>query len=272
MAFNIHSDGRPLDLNTPQTSFDPQNDVGLAIFLTGLGTFADRFDGVLWNYNPADNQIVQNFRVMLGAPSLTPVNNFSLGYLGPAPYTAGADQLNTVGNWSGAPRGCRVPMYLTDFQVSASQLVDISIQDGGGACADPPDGTLGIITFSQVLVNDVSNSYLADNFTARFFQGNGLSFAPPGPPDFSVCCAAVVQPTACSSSLPAGLDAGPLTISGLDAPVQIAPINQNGANYQTVLVPGSLKGGTYQVAAEGGSQIEAFTATAQCTGADQHHH
>ena len=50
-AFNIHADGS-LSLNTQQNSLDPTSDYGLAIWLTGLGAFADRIDGVPWQYNP----------------------------------------------------------------------------------------------------------------------------------------------------------------------------------------------------------------------------
>lgn len=264
VAFNIHSDGSPLSLNTPQSSFDPQSDLGLAIFLTGLGAFADRLDGVLWTYNPADNEDVQNFQVVFGAPSSFQVTRMGLGYLGPAPYTAGVDQLNAVGQWSGAPQGCRVPMYLTDFETSASQLVDISIQDGGGVCTDPPAGTLGILTWESNLVSDVSGSSLSESLTAQFFEANGLGFATPGPPSYSVCCAVLVQPSVCEASLPVGLDAGTLALSGpgigtLDVP----PTAQNGAVYQAVFAPGTITGGTYQITGMGGSQVGPFAAQAQ---------
>ena len=60
MAFDIHSDGRPLSLNTPLDSLDPDKDLGLglglAILLTGVGYSADRADGVGWQLNVSDNQ------------------------------------------------------------------------------------------------------------------------------------------------------------------------------------------------------------------------
>jgi trimeric autotransporter adhesin len=57
-ALNIHADGSTTP-NTPQTSFDPQKDSGFAIFLTGLGYFPDRADGVPWSYNAADNRSIE---------------------------------------------------------------------------------------------------------------------------------------------------------------------------------------------------------------------
>ena len=65
VAFNIHSDGRDISMNTPENSFDPENDLGLAIFLTGIGAFPDRVDGVPWTFNPADNLISPSW-VLLG--------------------------------------------------------------------------------------------------------------------------------------------------------------------------------------------------------------
>jgi len=68
-AFNVHADGS-IAVNTPQNSLDSQSDLGLAIFLTGLGPFADRLDGVPWQFNPAD-QVKPPFAALLGLP---PVN------------------------------------------------------------------------------------------------------------------------------------------------------------------------------------------------------
>jgi hypothetical protein len=45
--------------NTPHTSFDPQKDAGFAIFVTGLGFFSDRADGVPWSFNATDNRNTQ---------------------------------------------------------------------------------------------------------------------------------------------------------------------------------------------------------------------
>jgi len=61
-------------LNTPQTSLDPEKDVGLTIFLTGLGglDFPDRQTGVPWTYNSSDNLAPKLASyVTFGAPGLT---------------------------------------------------------------------------------------------------------------------------------------------------------------------------------------------------------
>jgi uncharacterized protein (TIGR03437 family) len=65
VAFNIPSDGRPMTLNTPQNSLDPDNDLGLAIFLTGLGglEFSDRQNGLPWTFNNSDNLATSLFHL-----------------------------------------------------------------------------------------------------------------------------------------------------------------------------------------------------------------
>jgi uncharacterized protein (TIGR03437 family) len=90
VAYNVHADGS-VSLNTPRNSLDPENDAGLTIYLTGLGSldFPDLQDGVPWAYNSADN-LAPEFgnlaAVMFGAPGLTgTAGGLTLSYLGPAP-------------------------------------------------------------------------------------------------------------------------------------------------------------------------------------------
>jgi len=140
LAYNVHPDGTT-SLNTPRNSFAPEKDTGLTFYLTGLGYFADRLDGVPWSYNPADNYAIpaDTFGTSFGVPGVTNLwTNVQLQYAGPAPGTAGIDQANVLGQWAGVPQGCHVPMYLyLTNGYGTSQLVDVSIEPGGGACADP---------------------------------------------------------------------------------------------------------------------------------------
>ena len=71
---NVHADGT-VTLNTPQSSFDRQRDLGLTIFLIGIGPFPDRTDGAAWPFNPGDNQKAQ-----LGVSPLTQGTNRYYAY------------------------------------------------------------------------------------------------------------------------------------------------------------------------------------------------
>ncbi len=300
VAYNVHPDGS-VSLNTPQNSLDPEKDVGLTFYLTGLGAanFTDFQEGMPSVYNPNDNlapHIASS--VDFGSPGLTAiVSDLSLSYFGPAPGRVGIDQANALGQWRGWPQGCKVPLSLTLSQplvndqvtfppvpvpvvsgpLSYSQLVDVSIQPGGGACMDPPESTLGIVTFRKSTVSDVGGTTAAEAVTAQFIQTDGLGFPQPPtgspfpPPVFSPNIqGAVYGPfvpppaQACVASLPNTLDAGALTLSGPGiTPVTLSRLNVGGRlTYEATLTAGALRGGKYQVAATGGEQVGAFTANA----------
>jgi uncharacterized protein (TIGR03437 family) len=302
VAYNIHPDGS-VTLNTPQASLDPEKDVGLTIFLTGLGDdFADRQAGIPWTYNSADNLVPQFAQyganltsVAFGAPGLTATaGSLTLTYLGPAPDKVGIDQANALGQWKGWPQGCKVPLSLAMLEprvvdnfdgfpapatlapFTSSQLVDVSIQPGGGVCADPPDSTLGIVTWQTSTVSDVGGISATEGVTAQFIQSEGLGFPQPPtgnpfpPPTLASLnysaygSRPVPPPFGCNTGLPNTLDAGALTVSGPGlSPVALAPSTQDGRlTYSAALAPGTLRGGTYQLAGQGGSQVGAFSATA----------
>ena len=299
VAHNVRPDGS-VSLNTPQNSFDPEKDVGLTFYLTGLGAanFTDLQDGVPWTYNSNDNlapQLVSS--VDFGAPGLTAsVSNLALSYLGPAPGKVGIDQANALSQWTGWPQGCKVPLSLTLYQplvnnqvnfpavplpavigpLSYSQLVDVSIQPGGGVCTDPPESTLGIITWQKSTLSDVGVLSSTEAVTAQFIQSERLGFPQPStgtpfpppvfPPAFQggVYGPFVLPPPACAASLPNTLDAGALTVSGPRiSPMEFSESNLDGRlTYEATLTPGTLQGGQYQVAAAGGEQVGNFTASA----------
>jgi uncharacterized protein (TIGR03437 family) len=298
VAYNVHPDGS-VTLNTPQTSLDPQKDVGLTIFLTGLGSldFTDRQTGVPWTYYSADNLASQlASSVAFGVPELTATAaELSLTYLGPAPGKVGIDQANALGQWQGGPQGCKVPLSLallepqvnsdvnnspvaaTFVPFTSTQVVDVSIQPGGGVCADPPESTLGILTWQENIVSDFTGSSSSEAVTAQFIQSEGLGLPQPpvgapfpplpdpsGNPNNASYGAVAAPAPACNTSLPNTLDAGALTVSGPGinrTPLQ--PSTQDGRlTYSAALPPGTLQGGTYRVAGQGGSQVGGFTASA----------
>ena len=298
VAYNVHPDGS-VSLNTPQNSLDPDKDVGLTIFLTGLGglDFADRQSGVPWTYKSSDNlapQLVSS--VAFGAPELTATAaDLTLSYLGPAPGKVGVDQANALGQWKGWPQGCKVPLSLallepqvnddvdnspvtaTFVPFTSTQIVDVSIQPGGGVCTDPPDSTLGILTWQKHIVSDFVGSSSTEAVTAQFIQSEGLGFPQPptgapfpplqepsGNPNNAAYGPLAAPAPACNTSLPNTLDAGALTVSGPGLnQVALQPSTQDGRlTYSATLPPGTFEGGTYHAAGQGGSQVGPFIASA----------
>jgi uncharacterized protein (TIGR03437 family) len=282
-AYNVHADGS-LSLNNPQSSLDPLSDYGLAIWLTGLGAFSDRIDGEPWQYNPLDNLVkspvgsIFNPSLVLGIPNIP--NVFSLlepmevTYAGPAPGLSGVDQVNAT--FANAPpigipilppsrgrvqhQGCNIPLYLTDKLTSASQLVSISIHDGGGTCVDPaPIGT-ATINWQKSFISDTSGSPSSDAASAIFLQGLGINFPGPVGDDFFHYSTGNVppQPAVCIASYPKTLDEGPIEVLGLGAGrLALTAANSGGiVSYSTSLPAGAISGGTYQVTGNGFNDTE----------------
>ncbi len=139
-------------------------------------------EGVPWTYDPPDNDLYGGFSLYFGAPGLTNVAwAMNSQYLGPAPGTVGIDQANLMDQSTGAiPHGCHVPAFLSGVYAT-SQLVDVSIQPGGGSCSDPDDGTLGVVNWQQTTVSDYGQISTSAAIVAQFIQSNGLGLWPPGP-------------------------------------------------------------------------------------------
>jgi len=263
VAFNVPPGGGPLSLNTTRNSFDPEKDLGLAILLTGAGYFADRVDGAPWQFNPADNEAppvaTDNgpsgpLEVIFGAPNSTALHyELYTEYVGPAIGYAGIDQVNGIANWTGLQwtvpaQGCHVPMYLDLPNNSASQIVDVSIHSGGGACADSPAGMLGIVQLQSNTMSGTSGMSSSAAVTAQFLQSGGLGFPAPGPlgarPPVATAYGFPPQveplPAACPAVVPT-LDAGNLTISGPGlASLTLTPATQNGQISYQANVPAPL--------------------------------
>jgi uncharacterized protein (TIGR03437 family) len=275
-ALNIHADGSTTP-NTPQTSFDPQKDSGFAIFLTGLGYFPDRADGVPWPYNAADNRSIQ-FGVTVGDISGVnhPSTNLAISYAGPAPGLVGVDQVNAMYYYFGPtaslplPEGCRMPLLVLGSGTTAlySQLANVSIHSGGGACSDTPANSLGTATWQQNVTSDSGGVSSTTNVGVEFFQGPGiLGYAPPM---VSVSSAesygyAPPPPAFCAASYPATLDAGTLTVTRPGGgPFSLQPQNQNGViSYQSPTSAGAIQAGDHSITnASGATAVGPFAAEA----------
>lgn len=270
VALNVHADGS-VSLNSPQNSLDPQRDWGLTLFLTGVGAFADRTDGVPWPFNSADNRAPSGgstgVNAFFGIPNVgTYTPPLTVTYAGPMPLQSGVDQANVALSTDAyflstgrAPEGCRVPLYLGDLS-SASQVVNVSIHSGGGTCSDSPTASLGLVNWQQSVVSDVGGTSSSNGVTLQFLQGPGLRFLQPPTPS-SIGGSVVPQPAFCAASYPTTLDAGTVTISGNGVgPLSIQPQTQDGiVSYQAVL-PAS-PGGNYSFSATGSSAgVGPFTA------------
>lgn len=262
-AFNVHADGS-IAVNTPQNSLDPQTDLGLSIFLTGIGPFADRMDGVPWQFNPAD-QVAPPMAAILGIPNLNSFRTLlNIASAGPAPTLVGLDQVNglLVRDRNAvafpAPQGCKVPLFLTDATSSASQFVNVSIHNGGGACVDPPSDGLATVTWRKSFVSDVNGPVSTDSVAIQFLQGPSITFGQANSDNSFYTGSRPPEPAVCAVSYPATIDAGAITLSGPGlGPLTLQAQNQNGlTGYRATLPTGAIAAGTYQFNG-------AITATAQ---------
>ncbi|HYL74109.1 MAG TPA: IPT/TIG domain-containing protein [Bryobacteraceae bacterium] len=262
-AFNVHADGS-IAVNTPQNSLDPLTDLGLSIFLTGIGPFADRKDGVPWQFNPSD-QVAPPMAAILGIPNLSSFRtSLNITYAGPAPTLVGLDQVNglLVRDRNGvafpAPQGCKVPLFLTDATSSASQFVNVSIHNGGGACVDPPSDGLATVAWRKTFVSDVNGPVSTDSVAIQLLQGPSITFGQANSDNSFYTGSRPPEPAVCAVSYPATVDAGAITLSGPGlSPLTLTAQNQNGlTGYQATLPAGAIVAGAYQVSG-------AITATAQ---------
>ena len=100
---------------------------------------------------------------ILGIPNLSSFRTLlNITYAGPAPGLVGVDQVNglLVRDQNGvpfrAPQGCKVPLFLTDSTSSATQFVNVSIHNGGGAFSDSPSDGLAIVAWHKTFFSDIN--------------------------------------------------------------------------------------------------------------------
>jgi len=176
-ALNLHADGTS-SVNTPQNSLDPQKDIGFALFLTGLGYFPDRLDGIPWKFNLGDN-LIQNFGpvyAMLDTETFNRPVLLNMTYAGPAPGLVGVDQVNALFNplfKTYSRQGCRVALALGDTRGTGAQYVNVSSHDGGGACSDVNNDSLGLITWEKNFVSAEQGSTASEDIAIQFLKADG---------------------------------------------------------------------------------------------------
>jgi uncharacterized protein (TIGR03437 family) len=264
-AFNVHADGT-VSLNTPENSFDPASDRALTLFLTGLGPFTDRIDGIPWQFNPADNR-AGGWYGFFSIPSLAdywPGIFFAsspaavVTYAGPAPGLSGVDQVNLGVGLADAPEGCRVPLVIAT-QNGVTQFVNVSVHRAGGACSDSLADTLGLVSWHQIAVSDVGGPSSSYGVALQFLRGNGLKISErfSGPSGIG---AISPTPVFCPDSYPVTLEAGSVTVSGNGiGSLSLQPQTRSSiVTYEGTL--DSIPGGDYTITASG-SAVGPFRST-----------
>jgi uncharacterized protein (TIGR03437 family) len=186
-VLNVHADGSATP-NTPHESFDPQKDLGFSIFLTGMGAFSDRVDGHPWSFNDADSMNTQIGVQVGGLPGVNyPAINLATSYAGPAPSLIGVDQVNAfyypgpyysnIPYTLPMPEGCRVSLQVQGSSSDrASQLVNVSIHSGGGACQDASPDSFGVVTWQRNLTSDIGGTSTTNSVSAQFLQAPAIGF------------------------------------------------------------------------------------------------
>jgi uncharacterized protein (TIGR03437 family) len=268
-VLNVHADGT-LSVNSTENSFDPLHDAAMALFMNGLGRFADLQDGAPWQYNAGDNVASGGSSPVITPFYGTPGNqtNQALGvlYAGPAPGTVGVDQLNIAPlQPSQLFESCHVPLYVASDSGVFSQVVTVSVQDGGGSCARPTATSLGLVTWQKNSVVSASGTVSSDGIAVQFLGGQQVTFPTPVQVGIVNCCeAAPITPLNCQAAPPTALNAGTLAITGVTAnAITIAPqVSAGQISYRATLPPGTLAGGSYGIAASGGPDVGAFSASA----------
>ncbi len=258
-ALNIHADGT-LSLNTPQNSLDSSSDLGLALYMTGLGAFVDRADGYAAVFNPQDQSLVSSYLQV--APYMN-IDVLPPSYAGPAPGLVGVDQVNALLLGQEPLEGCRVPLALASIPY-ASQYVNVSTHKGGGACVDPPADSLGLITWSRNVISDISSASASEGLSIQFLKKPGIIFPEilrVGSGHYGV---PAQEPSFCPASATPTLDAGPLIATGPGTSITLNPQTSGGqVSYEAQLPAGSIGGGSYTVTAAANAAVGAFSAQAQ---------
>ena len=74
------------------------------------------------------------------------------------------------------PEGCRMSLLVVGSGTTAlySQLANVSIHSGGGACSDTPANSLGEATWRQNVTSDTGGVSTISSVVGQFFQGPGI--------------------------------------------------------------------------------------------------
>jgi uncharacterized protein (TIGR03437 family) len=273
LGINTYSNGVGVvtDANTyALLSYTNSGSPGQTIVLWGTGLGADAADSDT-TYTATPHSVHTPLQIYIGGVQANILYQGSSGY-------PGINQIDLVIPKT-VPTGCWIPVAAVTGGV-VSNVVTISINDGGGACVDPPTGITGNqITppngkalkaglVSLIQTNSPGKGAtrtLTNSANAAFEQYSGLY--PNRNPVSPGGCILTQEPAPVPFPNIVGLDTGDITITGPSEPaVTLKSQGIQGAFYAILpadAIPSS--GGTFTFQGAGGKDVGPFTSTLTLT-------
>ena len=235
----------------------------IVLWATGLGADAADSDTT---YTTSPHSVNTPLQVYIGGVQAKILYQGASGY-------PGVNQIDLVIPKS-APTGCWVPVAAVSGGV-VSNVVTISINDGGGACIDAPSGLngnqilppngkalrAGLVSLVQTNSTGKKGVTITNSANAAFEQYTGLY--PSRNPVSPGGCLLIQGLTPVPFPNITGLDTGAITFTGPDgAPVTLKSQGIKGAFY-SILPAGGIpqSGGTFTFKGAGGTDVGSFTST-----------
>ncbi len=241
---------------------------GAEFVLWGSGVGADTANTDLVYPLKQDNLTSIPMQVYIGGVSAT------IAYRGRSQYP-GVDQV-VVTIPQGVPTGCAVSILIVSGTV-VSNGVTIPINPGGGACVDPtsPETPTQISTLSGksninfgflAVVQTTNQGKTTDIAAAQFYNYTGAQFLSDTSSQVSIGSCTITPPAGLSGTiptLPTGLDAGTLTVSGpSNLALTLMGIAQVPGIYEAMLPTIPANGGAYVFNnGSGGANVKGFNVT-----------
>lgn len=251
-------------LITPTHSLSP----GQEFVLWGSGVGADTANTDLVYPLKQDNLTNIPMQVYIGGLTA------AIAYRGRSQYP-GVDQV-VVTIPSGVPTGCAVSILIVSGTV-VSNGVTIPINPGGGACVDPtsPETPTQISTLSGktninfgylAVIQSTSQGKTTDIAAGQFYNYTGAQFLTSSSSQVSIGSCTITPPAGLSGiipTLPTGLDAGTITVSGpASLALTLTQIAEVPGIYEAMLPSIPTNGGAYVFNnGSGGTNVKGFNVT-----------
>ncbi len=234
----------------------------IVLWATGLGADAADSDTT---YTTSPHSVNTPLQVYIGGVQAKILYQGASGY-------PGVNQIDLVIPKS-VPEGCWIPVAAVSGGV-VSNVVTMSINNGGGVCVDPASGLngnqilppngkalrAGLVSLVQTNSPGKNGVTITNSANAAFEQYSGLN---PNRNPVSPGGCLLIQPTPVPLPNIVGLDTGAITFTGPDgAPVTLKSQGIKGAFY-SILPTGGIppSGGTFTFKGAGGKDVGAFTST-----------
>lgn len=252
---NVALDGST-SINDPSQSASPGGFI--SVFATGFGlVFGQPPDG--WAA-ASDNLSVLLYRPVFYLGLGAAPSPLTTQFAGLAPGLVGVDQVNVRLPWD-VPQGCAVPLWISGSSVD-TQLVMVSIRQGGGPCVEAPMARTGQLTWTRTTVTRPGEPAASEreSFSAVFREGaeNWLR-ATPNPEAGQWRSFGTKNPAPrCGLYAGANVDAGALTIRTPANDTLLVRPTRSGTGeflYEQVLPAGSLQPGWLSVESPGSATV-----------------